>query len=82
LAITHLHHKGIIYRDLKPENVILDKEGYPLLIDFGIAKISRTSTTFCGTCEYMAPEVVLGDKYDKSADLWSLGVLLYEFIEG
>lgn len=78
-----MHAKHIIYRDLKPENVMVDEFGYIKLIDFGIAKRltgdKRTFTTI-GTPFYMAPEVILGNGYSFYADLWSLGVLLYEFL--
>lgn len=88
LAIEYLHHKNIIYRDLKPENVMVDHNGNVMLIDMGTAKpleaknsIFRTFTIL-GTPHYMAPEVFSGKGYHFKADLWSIGVCLYEFMCG
>ncbi|CAG9330980.1 PKG_34 [Blepharisma stoltei] len=83
LMFQYLHERDIIYRDLKPENVMIDEEGYPKLIDFGAAKVihGRSFTTL-GTPHYMAPEVILGSGYSVQADLWSLGILIYEFLFG
>ena len=78
-----LHERKIIYRDLKPENIMIDIEGYPKLIDFGTAKIIKQKTyTVVGTPHYMAPEVVRGTGYNLSADIWSMGIMLYEFVCG
>lgn len=83
LMFEHLHERDIIYRDLKPENVMVDDEGYPKLIDFGIAKIVQGRTyTVVGTPHYMAPEVIIGKGYGLAADFWSIGVILYEFVCG
>lgn len=82
-AIAHLHERNICYRDLKPENVMIGKDGYCVLVDLGFAKVVTTKTfTLCGTPEYLAPEVFMSQGHDRSADLWSYGVLLYELITG
>ncbi|KAJ5067742.1 non-specific serine/threonine protein kinase [Anaeramoeba ignava] len=81
LALEYIHSKGIIYRDLKPENVLLDNSGHIYLIDFGFAKEKNSkSNTFCGTIEYMAPEMLLGKEQGFQIDFWSLGCLIYELI--
>lgn len=86
LALDHLHTLGIIYRDLKPENILLDIDGHIALTDFGLSKESidesEKAYSFCGTVEYMAPEVVNRRGHDYSADWWSFGVLMYEMLTG
>ncbi|XP_048458471.1 ribosomal protein S6 kinase alpha-3 isoform X9 [Rhincodon typus] len=86
LALDHLHSLGIIYRDLKPENILLDEQGHIKLTDFGLSKESidheKKAYSFCGTVEYMAPEVVNRRGHTQSADWWSFGVLMFEMLTG
>ncbi|XP_069773678.1 cGMP-dependent protein kinase 1-like isoform X1 [Narcine bancroftii] len=84
-ALAYLHCKGVIFRDLKPENIILNHRGYAKLVDFGFAKkigFGKKTWTFCGTPEYVAPEIILNKGHDSSADYWSLGILMYELLTG
>uniref|UniRef100_A0A7S2R3M6 cGMP-dependent protein kinase n=1 Tax=Rhizochromulina marina TaxID=1034831 RepID=A0A7S2R3M6_9STRA len=83
MALSYLSDRNIMYRDLKPENMLVDQQGYPKLIDFGFAKIKNGKTyTLCGTPEYMAPEIIMGRGYDKAVDWWAFGVLVYESLAG
>lgn len=82
-AIGYLHSQGTIYRDLKPENILLDSEGHIVLTDFGLCKEGReTTNTFCGTPEYLAPEVLRKEAYDRCVDWWCLGAVLFEMLNG
>ncbi|KAH1132582.1 hypothetical protein AAZX31_05G031100 [Glycine max] len=84
-AVSPLHKNGIVHRDLKPENILMDADGHVMLIDFGLSKeideLGR-SNCFCGTVEYMAPEILLAKGHNKDADWWSVGILLYEMLTG
>lgn len=79
----HLHQKDIVYRDLKPENLLIAQNGYLKLTDFGFAKVIENRTyTLCGTPEYLAPEILLQKGHGKPVDWWCLGILIYEMIVG
>eukprot|EP00049_Salpingoeca_infusionum_P017562 m.353468 g.353468 ORF g.353468 m.353468 type:complete len:471 (+) comp16770_c0_seq1:146-1558(+) len=86
LAITYLHDHGIIYRDLKLENLLLDRHGHVKITDFGLCKqeitFGATTTTFCGTPEYLAPEILEDNDYGRAVDWWGVGVVLYEMMCG
>ena len=85
--VTHIfeymHGMNIIYRDLKPENLLVSADGYLKLTDFGFAKVVVNRTyTLCGTPEYIAPEILLNKGHGKPVDYWALGILIYEMNHG
>jgi cGMP-dependent protein kinase len=81
IILEYLHSYNIVYRDLKPENILIDSEGYPKICDFTFSKIIENRTySIVGTPHYMAPEVISGKGYNHTADYWSLGVMIYEFL--
>uniref|UniRef100_A0A8C9TCV8 Ribosomal protein S6 kinase n=1 Tax=Scleropages formosus TaxID=113540 RepID=A0A8C9TCV8_SCLFO len=86
MALGHLHQNGIIYRDLKPENIMLNNQGHVKLTDFGLCKESihdgTVTHTFCGTIEYMAPEILMRSGHNRAVDWWSLGALMYDMLTG
>jgi serine/threonine protein kinase len=80
-ALNFLHQNNMIHRDLKPENILINKDGNVKLCDFGwTVETNKTRETFCGTYEYMAPEIIVEKPYNKAIDVWSLGILLYELL--
>jgi serine/threonine protein kinase len=83
-SFSTLHAKKIAYRDLKPENLVMDSEGYVKLVDFGLAKqlLSGKTWTLCGTPDYLAPEIILNEGHDLAVDYWALGVLIFEMVVG
>lgn len=84
-AFDYLHPKGIVYRDLKPENLVFDSRGYVKLVDFGFAKTvgsGNKTGSFCGTVEYLAPELIRRQGHDTAVDYWALGILTHELLTG
>lgn len=85
LALGELHSKGIMHRDLKLENIMVDEYGYLKLIDYGLAKTVKDdelAMSYCGTPEYIAPEMVDGTGHDTTVDWWAVGILIYEMLIG
>lgn len=83
LAFDYLHQQNIVYRDLKPENLLIDRHGFIKITDFGFAKkVDFKTYTLCGTPEYLAPEIILNKGHGTGVDWWTLGVLIYETMVG
>jgi serine/threonine protein kinase len=87
LALEYLHSKGVVYRDVKPENILIDADGHVKLTDFGLSKADLKANndmteSFCGTTEYLAPEIIKEKQYSYSVDWYSLGLVMYEMLTG
>ena len=82
-TLAYMHRQNYVYRDLKPENVMIDSDGYPIIVDFGFAKYVKDKTyTFCGTPNYLAPEIVMNRGHNAGVDHWAYGIMIYEMITG
>jgi serine/threonine protein kinase len=82
-TLAYIHKEKFIYRDLKPENCLIDTDGYPVLVDFGFSKYCPDKTyTLCGTPNYLAPEIIMNKGHGVGADHWDLGIVTYEMITG
>jgi len=82
-GLSHIHRRDIVHRDLKPENVLINSDGYVVLVDMGFAKVVKDKTfTLCGTPWYIAPEVIVGKGHDKGCDYWSWAILVHEMLSG
>merc|ERR1719320_1658204 len=81
-GFIHIHGINVVYRDLKPENLVLDTDGYLKITDFGLSKFLLTGNTFtmCGTPDYLAPEIITGQGHTLAVDWWALGVLIFELV--
>jgi serine/threonine protein kinase len=83
MIFEYMHSMSIVYRDLKPENLLVNADGYLKLTDFGFAKVVKNRTyTVCGTPEYIAPEILLNKGHGKPVDWWALGILIFEMVHG
>jgi serum/glucocorticoid-regulated kinase 2 len=85
LGLEYLHAKDIVYRDIKPENILIDIDGHVKIADFGLSKIihkKEKSYSFCGSPEYMCPEILKAIGHDRRADIYCIGTLLYELVVG
>lgn len=85
LGLEYIHNQNVLYRDLKPENIFIDIDGHIKLADFGLSKVQKLgclNETYCGSAEYMSPEMLNGDSYSYGIDYYSLGAVLYEMVTG